>query len=517
MTTIHPLLCRAGLACVGAALAGSLWAADANNPQSYALRLPLVTVPGAALQRVALPAQVLAALQTADYRDIRIFNAQGQPVPMALVARGTATVQPATEQQIELPAYPILGGAGTSAGTLAQEGLSLRIEEQQGRRVVQITTHPAAPDPATPGQQVLGALFDTRTLAAPVVALALDVDLPAAQPVSFQVATSRDLTHWSPLARTVLYRAPAQGDAAAGATQLGSSTIRLTGADLKDQYLRVTWAPAQGGADLRANVALRGATVTTSRSAAAAPRPTVQVSLPAQNKPHELGFSLPFATPVAAIGITPQGSNVLVPVRVLGRNTHQQPWTPLAQAVVYSLQTAGVEQRSGAIALPAHRGTSWRDIRIEADTKTPGFTAPPAVSVEFDPVQLVFVASGDAPFTLAAGLPATDAQAAASAYLPLPSLVPGYQPAQENTLPLARIDAQATAIQAPDLSSKTPTRTLVLWGVLLVGVLALGVMAWVLLRQTRTVGTPDVEKQEAFVCYLFDSFSRPSTVRQRHF
>ena len=332
MTTIHPLLRSAGLACVGLAFAGGLWAADANNPQSYAQRLPLATVPGAALQRVVLPAQVLAALQTADYRDIRIFNAQGQPVPMALAAGGSATVLAATEKQITLPAYPILGGAGASAGTLAQEGLSLRIEEQQGRRVVQINT--SAGTPAAPsGQQVLGALFDTRTLGAPAVSLALDVDLPPAQPVSFQVATSRDLTHWSPLASTVLYRAPAQ-NGAAGAAQLGSSTIHLTGADLKDQYLRVTWAPAQGGVDLAANVALRGATVTTSRSAAAAARPTVQVNLPTQNKPHELGFSLPFATPVAAIGITPQGSNVLVPVRVLGRNSNQQPWTPLAQAVV---------------------------------------------------------------------------------------------------------------------------------------------------------------------------------------
>ena len=496
MTTLHPLLRSAGLACVGLAFAGGLWAADANSPQSYAQRLPLATVPGAALQRVALPAQVLAALQTADYRDIRIFNAQGQPVPMALAAGGSATVLAATEKQITLPAYPILGGAGASAGTLAQEGLSLRIEEQQGRRVVQINT--SAGTPAVPlGQQVLGALFDTRTLGAPAVSLALDVDLPPAQPVSFQVATSRDLTRWSPLASTVLYRAPAQ-EGAAGAAQLGSSTIHLTDADLKDQYLRVTWAPAQGGVELGSNLALRGATVTTSRSAAAAARPTVQVNLPTQNKPHELGFSLPFATPVAAIGITPQGSNVLVPVRVLGRNGNQQPWTSLAEGVVYSLQTAGVDQRSAAITLPSYQGNSWRDIRVEADTKTPGFTAPPAVSVEFDPVQLVFVASGDAPFTLAAGLPATDAQAAASAYLPLQSLVPGYQPAQENTLPLARTEVAAAgaanvpaSVQAPDLSDKTSTKTMVLWGVLLAGVLALGLMAWTLARQTRKVGEPD--------------------------
>lgn len=500
--SLHTLSLRAGLAGAGLLVASTLWAADANNLQSYALRLPLATVPGAALQRVELPAQVLAGLQTADYRDIRIFNAQGQPVPMALGVWGSATAQAVTEQQVKLPAYPILGAAGTTVGTLAQEGLSLRIEETQGRRVVQINTTAGTTGQspqATPGQQVLGALFDTRKLGAPVVSLALDVDLPPAQPVSFQVATSRDLTHWAPLASTVLYRAPAQGGGA-DAAQLGSSTITLAGADLTDQYLRITWGPTQGGPEVAANVSLRGATLATSRSATPAARPTVQVGTPALDNPHQLGFSLPFATPVAAIGITPQGSNVLVPVRVLGRNTSQQPWTPLAQAVVYSLQTAGAAQRSGTIALPAYRGNSWRDIRIEADAKTQGFTAPPTVSVEFEPVQLVFVASGDAPFTLAAGLKPGNSQGdgASNSYLPLPSLVPGYQPAQENTLPLARIEVAApgaanapVSVQAPDLGNKTSTKTMVLWAVLLAGVLALGLMAWALMRQTRKVDAPD--------------------------
>jgi hypothetical protein len=34
-------------------------------------------------------------------------------------------------------------------------------------------------------------------------------------------------------------------------------------------------------------------------------------------------------------------------------------------------------------------------------------------------------------------------------------------------------------------SDGIPTRTLVLWGILLLGALALGAMAWVLMKQTR--------------------------------
>jgi len=497
----HGLVALLGL--LIATFASALSAADANQLPSYALRLPLVTVPGAALQRVELSAQVLAGLQTADYRDIRIFNAQGQPVPMALGAGSSPiAAQAITEQQVTLPAYPILGEAGSRLSTLVQPGLSLRIEEKNGRREVQISTGPAGGGqvaPAASNQQVLGALFDTRQLGAAVVSLALDMDLPPAQPIAFQVASSQDLTNWSPLASTVLYRAPAQG--ASGATQLGSSSIALPGIDLKNQYLRITWTATQGGQETAANVTLRGATLTTSRGAASvpAPRPTVQLTTPALNSAHQLGFSLPFATPVAAIGIAPQGSNVLIPVRVLGRNDNQQPWTPLAQAVVYNLQTAGVDQRSATIPLPNNLGKSWRDIRIEADTKTPGFAAVPTVSIEFAPVQLVFLASGDAPFTLAAGLKVgNQGDGASHSYLPLASLVPGYQPSQENALPLARIDALAggqalapASVQAPELSSQPTAKTLVLWGVLLAAVVALALMAWTLLRQTPKMDSPD--------------------------
>nr|MBP6560247.1 DUF3999 family protein [Burkholderiaceae bacterium] len=73
-----------------------------------------------------------------------------------------------------------------------------------------------------------------------------------------------------------------------------------------------------------------------------------------------------------------------------------------------------------------------------------------------------------------------------------------FQPAQENTLPLARTEVAAAgaanvpaSVQAPDLSNKSSTKTMVLWGVLLAGVLALGLMAWALARQTRKVGEPD--------------------------
>jgi hypothetical protein len=75
------------------------------------------------------------------------------------------------------------------------------------------------------------------------------------------------------------------------------------------------------------------------------------------------------------------------------------------------------------------------------------------------------------------------------------SLIPGYKPSQENTLPqaqldVARMDVTGGAVAGPLVAAQAggdglPTRSLVLWGILLLGVLALAGMAWVLMKQTK--------------------------------
>lgn len=464
-------------------------AADANSPTAYAVRVPVTLAADAPLQRVLLPAEVLVRLQSPSYADLRLFNGAGQPVPMALAGVVAASAQ---EESVVLPAYPILGAAGT-AGAGGLEGLSLRIEEQQGRRVVQIDT--PGTTRAAGAQTVRGALLDARSLRLPVARMALDADLPAGQPVTFTVQTSRDLKNWQLLAETVLYRTDAAAMPSAAPGRLGNEQIDLHRADLKDHYLRVTWGDA--------TVTLRGATVVTARGTGPRERVSASMASPTLANPHEMTFALPFATPVAALKITPQGSNVLIPVRVLGRNHREQPWSPLASAVVFKMVTAGKEQSNGPVELG---GASMRELKIEADAKTPGFAAAPEMALLFEPTQLVFLASGQGPFTLAAGLPG--AAATAGAFLPLTSLVPGYQPAQENTLPVAVADvtrAEFTGgkpvggalVAAAATGDGISTRSLVLWGVLLAGVGALALMAWMLMRQTKPSGTAPASPSDA--------------------
>jgi Protein of unknown function (DUF3999) len=176
-----------------------LWAADANIAASYAISIPITLEPSdAPLQRLVLPAEALARLQTSRYSDVRIFNAQGQPVPMALTQAAAQTQT--TNSLVILPAYPIVG----TKDAMNKVGISLRIEEQQGKRIVQIDSIGAKS--TTGSKNVLGVLLDARNINAPVVSMVLDADLPAGQPVSFEVQASKDLKNWRSLADTVLYR-----------------------------------------------------------------------------------------------------------------------------------------------------------------------------------------------------------------------------------------------------------------------------------------------------------------------
>jgi hypothetical protein len=444
-------------------------AADPNQPQSYEVRLPVALQPNAPLQRIILPAQVLAHMQSSAMNDLRVFNAQGQPLPMAVSEN--ASLLHTERNSVALKSFPILGASDATN----VNGMSLRIEEQAGRRVVQIDSKAQA---SASDRTVLGALLDARDIGDPAVGMQLDADLPEGQPITFDVQASPDLKNWQSLGQTVLFRAQGLNNGNGTA----ANSIALDGADLNKRYLRVTWTDAAG---LPAPVVVRGATITTARGVANAPSAVATLSDVQLDNAHEVHFTLPFATPVAGLRIKPQGDNVLIPIRVLGRNDRSQTWTPMASGVIYRMTAAGKTQDGGAIALPAG---SFREIKIEADKKTAGFTAIPDITLEFQPVQIVVLASGGAPFTLAAGLAGAPAST-----LPMPSLIPGYRDGGESKLPLAAVDTAVspnTVVVALGSQDGLSTRSIVLWGILLLAALALGVMAWILLRQHRAPGSP---------------------------
>ncbi|MBH1997670.1 MAG: DUF3999 family protein [Sphingomonadaceae bacterium] len=433
-------------------LAGFLTAAAPagpdGDPANYTLRVPIDAAKGSVVQRLTIPAEVLAASQAADLADVRIFDADNRAMPMARIAPNAGG-----GRSYALAPLPILG----SIDALNVTGVSLRLDGDGRARVARIDgTQPT--EPAKP--MVVGVLLDTRAIAGSASGLAIAADVPRAQPVTFAVEASSDLKNWRPLAENVVYR---------GATTSGNDAVvkvPLGDTMLGHDYLRITW---QAASRLLSPVTVRKATLL--MRPAAAGGGWITAAPPPLSDPHAIEFAVPFATPLDTIRVMPTGNEVIIPIRLLGRDNSEQSWAVLGEGTAARRNYAANVPRD--IVLSA--GT-YRALRIEADRRSTGFTSAPTIAFGFAPREVVFVAGGRAPFHLAAGR-----EAATDTYLPLDSVM---TQAGSGALPVATARAPRSTLQLQPVNAVgAARRQLLLWAILLTATALLGAMAWTLWRR----------------------------------
>ena len=415
-----------------------------SDPESYEIRLPLTLSGNAPVQRVEVPTQILVTLQNADMADLRVFDGRGRVAPMAQLP-----AVPASTRRTTFPAMPILG----SRDALEVTGVSLKLDDQGRAHVASVDGNIAG---SGSGVSVLGALFDTRGAGGAAERLELDAVVPDGQPVTFVVEASEDLQDWRVLGDLVVYHGP--NDAVRG-----GKSVTLEGTMLRDTRLRVTW---RAQSRLLSPVTVRSAVLIT-RPAGATALATVDATAPALTDAHTLDFAVPFATQIAAIVVNPAAGEGLVPVRILGRNHSEEPWSILSQSAA--------EPTGTTINLTRR---SVRAIRIEADRRTAGFRAAPAIRLGFLPRQIAFVATGRPPFTLAAGR-----ADAGDVFLPFATVRRG----STSKLPEATVRGNEVFQLAlrPVSDGSASQRRLVLWGVLLATTALLGTIAWLLWKRSR--------------------------------
>lgn len=455
-------------AILGAALLGlaNLCAAQAVPRSEFGWWARLELPSDASLARVRLPPEALLQLQSSDARDVRVFNASGHSVPFAVMPVPEA---PAAATSFTR-AYPALAMQTWSAAPgRARGSAQVRIEDR-GRSVwVQLN----GPTPTDSGMKT--ALFATRGEQQPLKAISVQATLPPNTPVQILVSTSADLAQWTRvpvLGR--LYRFEGEG-APSNNTLEFEKPMRLEG-----RYLRLDWNAQEA-------VAITGVIGVVAPPAAApqrvrAPMPTPQ---PAGKRALEIGSG--FLTPMAAIALSTAKENTLLPVRILGRNDAAQPWQPLANTVVYRLGRGADEGTNPPVAL---NGWSGRWLRIESTGGADLGSERIQAEAEFAPIQLVFVATGAAPFDLAFGHPGAPAEA-----VPLATIASALGGRKLEELPEAKVGAAVRQERAKSplfgwVSSTTPDTPAVLWGVLLLGVLILAWVAWSLLRKLKS-GRPE--------------------------
>ena len=451
---------------VTGALAACAVHGAALAPDAFTWRAPVEMPAGSSLVRVELPAAALARLQTAAANDVRVFNSAGEVVPFAWLPSPEST-RPPEEKGASHPALPLFTLTASASARKPQGSVEVRVGGAQP--VWMRIDGGAANSDARPLDSVL---FDTRGEHKPLGAIDVQARLPANTPVRITAWTSADLAQWTPVTvKGRIYRFDGEG---------APANMRLVfdpPVALEDRYLRLDWAGQEG-------VTVSAITGVLAAATPAPPRVRLALAVPHEVSPDTAELTTGFATPIAALALTTPRENTLVPVRVLGRNDASQPWAPLGQTVVYRLGAGSDAMVNPPLQFQGAQGASVRQLRIVSSNGAALAPAQLHAEAEFAPRQLVFVASGAPPFTLAAGREQTD-----NAALPLPTLLVGTIGAgKSQNLPLATLGAaqESTATAgAPEWLPAFANKRTALWAVLLAGVALLGGVAWTLMRQMK--------------------------------
>lgn len=428
-------------------------AALGERPADYATGLPLIPGAGAALHRVELPLAVHAQARS-DLADLRVFNADGERVPHALLHESAAPA--ITAAPVAVPWFPLR--SATASGARA---LDVRVE-QDGRLIsLRQGPLPAAPEG--------GWLFDLSAQAMPVGALRLDWAGPASGFSSqARLEASDDLRHWRPLADGPLL------DLRFGGQQLRQDRLAFDPA--RHRYLRLSASPALPP--------LTAAWVEPAPERAAPALAWIDVPGRPGPAPGEYLFDLGAHLVATRLDLRLPTPNTVAPLAWSVRERRDADWREVARSTAYRLQQGAGELASPPLDVGRQGGRYWR---VRVDSRAGGLGGGlPVLRLGREPVQLVFVARGKGPFLLAFGR-----RDAAAAQLPLASLLPGYRPGQEAALPLARTGAAValggTAAPAPGQEDRPPPdwKRWLLWAVLLGAVAMLALMARTLLTHTR--------------------------------
>lgn len=458
----------------GNTLTASLFAlfapiALAQSPADFTTRADVTPPTGASVVRAALPAASIAALRGANGGDLRVFNASGVSLPHALIDASNEAVTRADAPGQRLVALPIY--ASTTAATAATAGApTLRIEEGPNRRVIEYSGNNAAP---TTQREPRGLLFDARKVEAEVRAIELEGTLPKATIVKVSLEISADLKSW----RTLISDAPVF-DFGTDAMGIGPSNRRIElpiAQRFKDQYLRLT-SNLPGAQQI---IALHTVNVGAIK---ALPLTAITLGAPVITADNAAEWTLATGFRVSALRLQTTAINALMPVRILTRARSGDPWQPVASTVVFRMAgTAGTERVNPSLAINAALASQ---LRVEALRGYNLTGVPLTLALEYPPLQVLFVATGDGPFAIATGKAGLE-----TAALPVATLLPNYATGAEFVTPLSQptniiADAkQRTAGQtAKDSLSDLFNRSTLLWGVLGLAVVVLAGLAISLLR-----------------------------------
>lgn len=438
------------------AMGMALSAGAQEKPEDFATQVPLSVSGEGPWYRLELPLAVQLNARQTDLSDVRVFNAAGQPQAYALTRETAATEDNRTLTDVKwFPLYDSADDAGRVPGVRVQSSADGTLVEVQPSSQLE------------PGEEVLrGWLLDASAIKAPLQRLLLDWTSERDGFQSFTLEASDDLQNWQSWGEGQVARLTFADE------RVEQHEVGLPGQSAR--YLRLLWntprsAPILTSAQLQ------------SASPRSLPLPLVwsQALAGVSVKAGEYTWQLPMGMNVERVQVVLDQPNSLAPVTLAGRRDSSLPWQPLSSGLLYRLTQSGQDVVQNELQLS---GQVVQQLKLTVDERGGGLGAQaPALKFAVRATQLVFLARGPGPYTLALGN-----ATARAVNLPLSTLIPDYSPAKLATVGRASVEGAvvvppvATPVQAP---AGTDWKKFGLWAVLLLSVLFLAAMAFSLLRK----------------------------------
>lgn len=457
---------KCAVALIGLAVAS---AAHAGAHGDYVREWPLLLSrdDGGAF-RVVLTRDIYATAQDANLADVEVFNAAGEPVPAALLGAQAALVRATEPLTVELRWFPLAPRPNGAGGDW-----NVRAERDASGRVSRVDVGVAATDTAAAASREL--LIDLSQLRSPLAALRFEWKAPGASAqAGYRLEQSDNLADWRATGIDVDL-----ADLANDNATLKRDRVALHGA--YGPYLRLVPRTRDTPFEITRIVAELAPPPT---------EPTWEWSELAGRRVEDRDrahyeYALDARVPAERVDLAPAAGNSAAEWTVQSRENDDWTWQHRAGPwMAYAVNAGGTVERSAAQALAGvARDRAWR-----ADSAQAASTAP-TLRLGWRAEEIVFLAQGAGPYTLAAGSAKARRQEA-----PIARLVSElrarrgreWQP-YPATLGDARTLAGPAALAAPPAPPKpVEWRSWLLWAFLVGGAALVAGMALHLLRKPRT-------------------------------
>lgn len=349
-----------------------LHAADVPALGEYAFGFPILLPqsPPEDFNSVEVPLLLYQSVTDPGLRDLGVYDAAGQPVPRLLRPPRKQPAQPETALLLRVFALP-------SSDTTTAEDIRLLLRREDGTTNLEFNTMNGA------DVQRQRYLLDTQELKQPLTALEFDWNSVTETFVaSVNIEGSQDLDNWASIGNGAI--AHLKGDAG----DIQRQRVAMNGS--RYDYLRVTVTGMPQGWALSAANGIQAAPTAT------APRRWITLNSSGQEEDGGLLFDLGGHVPVDRVQVRIAGDNSVVRGTLYYWAGNR--WVSSQEGVFYNLRRNGAGITNEPLAISERRNQRWK-LKI----MTGRSDGPIQLKLGWRPENIVFLAQGDGPYTLAAG------------------------------------------------------------------------------------------------------------------